>query len=134
MSSTHTGFTSLTIPFNASEFVCSACQKKYKKQSGLSRHLSIVKRYNISCNNLDNLSELNNEKFKNILVYLIYQKLPHGFKKGGRQLVSHACTEHQFFNIFKGHIYHHSNRNVYKCIFRESAGYQILGKILNNPL
>jgi hypothetical protein len=117
MSSTHTGFTLLTTPFNASEFVCSACQKKYKKQNGLSRHLSIVKRYNIPRNNLVNLSELNNEKFKNILVYLIHQKLPHGFKKGGRQLVSHVCTEHQFFNIFKGYIHHHSNRNVYKCIF-----------------
>jgi hypothetical protein len=76
-----------------------------------------MKRYNIPRNNLDNLSELNNEKFKNILVYLIHQKLPYGFKKGGHQLVSHACTEHQFFNIFKEHIHHHSNRNIYKCIF-----------------
>lgn len=123
-------------PFTIStlEFFCSTCQKKFKKQSGLSRHLTIVKKYNILHNELDNLSETNNKKFKSILVYLIHRKLPNGFKKGGRQLVSLACTEHQFFDVFKGHIHHHSNRNVYKCIFRGSAGYQTLSEVLNNPL
>ncbi|POG57686.1 hypothetical protein GLOIN_2v1824366 [Rhizophagus irregularis DAOM 181602=DAOM 197198] len=137
MSSTNTSFASLTTSFttSTSEFICSTCQKRFKKQSGLSRHLNIVKKYNIPRNDLDNLSETNNEKFRSILVYLINRKLPHGFKKGGRQLVSLACTEHQFFNIFKGHIYHHhSNRNVYKCVFQGSSGYQILSEILNNPL
>ncbi|POG82809.1 hypothetical protein GLOIN_2v383838 [Rhizophagus irregularis DAOM 181602=DAOM 197198] len=112
MSTLTTSFTT-----SASEFICPTCQKRYKKQGGLSRHLSIVKRYNISHSDLDKLPETNNEKFKSILVYLIHRKLPHGFKKGGRQLVSLACTEHQFFDIFKGYIHHHSNRNVYKCIF-----------------
>ena len=127
---------SLTTPYTIStlEFFCSICQKRFKKQSGLSRHLTIVKKYNIPHNDLDNLSETNNKKFKSILVYLIHRKLPSGFKKGGRQLVSLACTEHQFFDIFKGHIHHRSNRNVYKCIFRGSAGYQTLSEILNNPL
>ncbi|GBC47241.2 uncharacterized protein OCT59_002129 [Rhizophagus irregularis] len=131
-----TNMSTLTTSFttSASEFICPTCQKRYKKQGGLSRHLSIVKRYNISHSDLDKLPETNNEKFKSILVYLIHRKLPHGFKKGGRQLVSLACTEHQFFDIFKGYIHHHSNKNVYKCIFRGSAGYQILSEILNNPL
>ncbi|PKC61154.1 hypothetical protein RhiirA1_466946 [Rhizophagus irregularis] len=98
---------SSTIPLiTTSEFSCSACQKIFKKQSGLSRHLTIVKKYNIPRNNLDNLSETNNKNFKNILVYLIHCKLPNGFKKGGRQLVSLACT----------------------------IGYQTLSEILNNPL
>ncbi|EXX59483.1 hypothetical protein RirG_188660 [Rhizophagus irregularis DAOM 197198w] len=126
---------SSTIPLiTTSEFSCSACQKIFKKQSGLSRHLTIVKKYNIPRNNLDNLSETNNKNFKNILVYLIHCKLPNGFKKGGRQLVSLACTEHQFFDIFKGYIHHHSNKNIYKCIFRGTIGYQTLSEILNNPL
>ncbi len=55
-------------------------------------------------------------------------------RNGDYQLVSLACTKHQFFNIFKGYIHYHSNRNVYKCIFQESAGYQRLSEILNNPL
>ncbi|CAB4437108.1 unnamed protein product [Rhizophagus irregularis] len=109
MSSTNTSFASLTTSFttSTSEFIYSTCQKRFKKQSGLSRHLNIVKKYNIPRNDLDNLSETNNEKFRSILVYLIHCKLPHGFKKGGRQLMSLTCTEHQFFNIFKGHIHHH---------------------------
>src|SRR5215211_883451 len=103
MSSTITGSTSLTTLFTTpttpfitptSEFCCSACRKRFKKKSGLSRHLTIVKNYNIPRNDLDSLSETNNKKFQNILVYLIHRKLPNGFKKGGRQLVSLACTEH----------------------------------------
>ena len=108
--------TPLTTP-STSEFFCSICQKSFKKQSGLSRHLSIAKKYNIPRDDLDSLSDENNKNFKNILVYLIHRKLPNGFKKGGRQLVSLTCTEHQFFDVFKGHIHHRSNKNVYKCIF-----------------
>src|SRR4051794_7143971 len=125
--------TPLTTPFTAG-VLCSICQKSFKKQIGLSRHLAIVKKYNIPRDGLDSLSENNNNKFKSIMVYLIHRKLPNGFKKGGRQLVSLACTEHQFFDIFKGYIHHHSNRNVYKCFFRGAAGYQALSEILNNPL
>src|ERR1044072_5085932 len=77
---------------STSEFSCSVCRKSYKNQNGLFRHLAIVKKYNISRNSLDGLSETNNEQFKNILVYLIYRKLPNGFRKGGCQLVSLACT------------------------------------------
>jgi hypothetical protein len=106
----------INIPCN-SEFFCSACRKSFKKSSGLSRHLAIVNKYNIPRNDLDSLSETNNKKFKNILVYLIHRKLPNGFRKGGRQLVLLACTEHQFFDIFKGYIHYRSNKNVYKCIF-----------------
>ncbi|PKY48543.1 hypothetical protein RhiirA4_464175 [Rhizophagus irregularis] len=113
---------SSTIPLiTTSEFSCSACQKIFKKQSGLSRHLTIVKKYNIPRNNLDNLSETNNKSFKNILVYLIHCKLQNGFKKGGHQLVSLACTEHQFFDIFKGYIHHCSNKNIYKSIAANCA-------------
>ncbi|PKC08758.1 hypothetical protein RhiirA5_416549 [Rhizophagus irregularis] len=87
---------SSTIPLiTTSEFSCSACQKIFKKQSGLSWHLTIVKKYNILRNNLDNLSETNNKNFKNILVYLIHCKLPNGFKKGGRQLSRRFYDEEQ---------------------------------------
>ncbi|PKK65102.1 hypothetical protein RhiirC2_786635 [Rhizophagus irregularis] len=142
MSSTNTSFASLTTFFttSTSEFICSTCKKRFKKQSELSRHLNIVKKYNILHNDLDNLSETNNKKFRSILVYLIHRKLPHGFKKGGRQLVSLACTKHQFFNIFKGHIHHHhSNRNSQKFYDNKQQTYVILFSDLlqylkNNPL
>ena len=91
-----------------SEFSCPVCQKNFKKSSRLSRHLTIVNKYNISRNDLDSLSETNNKKFKHILVYLIHRKLPNGFKKGGRQLVTLACTEHQFFDVFKGYIHYYN--------------------------
>src|SRR3954466_6932229 len=106
-----------TTPFATptSEFSCFICRKSYKNQKGISRHLAIVKKYNIPLTSLNGLSETNNEQFKSILVYLIHCKLPNGFRKGGRQLVSLVCTEHQFFDIFKGYIHHRSNNNVYKC-------------------
>ena len=93
-----------------------------------------MKKYNIPRDDLNSLSENNNNNFTNILVYLIHRKLPNGFKRGGRQLVSLACTEHQFFDIFKGHIHHRSNKNIYKCVFRGADGYKELSKILGNQL
>ncbi|PKK60254.1 hypothetical protein RhiirC2_793597 [Rhizophagus irregularis] len=55
MSSTNTSFASLTTSFttSTSEFICSTCQKRFKKQNVLSRHLNIVKKYNIPRNDLD---------------------------------------------------------------------------------
>ncbi|CAB4434535.1 unnamed protein product [Rhizophagus irregularis] len=89
-----TNMSTLTTSFttSASEFIYPTCQKRYKKQGGFSQHLSIVKRYNILHSNLDKLPETNNEKFKSILVYLIYRKLPHRFKKKSHQLVSFASN------------------------------------------
>src|SRR5947207_11252612 len=133
MSSINISSTPLTTP-STSEFFCSICKKNFKKQIGLSRHLTIVKKYNIPRVDLNSLSEKNNQKFTNILVYLIHRKLPNGFKRGGRQLVSLACTEHQFFDIFKGHIHHRSNKNIYKYVFRGADGYKALSKILGNQL
>ncbi|PKY54602.1 hypothetical protein RhiirA4_473495 [Rhizophagus irregularis] len=136
MSTFTTSFTT-----SASEFIYPTCQKRYKKQGGFSQHLSIVKRYNILHSNLDKLPETNNEKFKSILVYLIYRKLPHRFKKKSHQLVSFACTEYQFFNIFKGYIYHYSNRNIYNQKFydKKQQTYVVLFNgppeyLKNNPL
>lgn len=136
MSSINIASTLLTTP-STSEFLCSICQKSFKNQRGLSQHLAIVKKHNTPHDDLDSLSEKNNKKFKNILVYLIHRKLPNGFKRGGRQSVSLACTEHQFFDIFKGHIHYRrlrSNKNVYKCVFRGVNGYKALGEILDNQL
>src|SRR2546423_11862493 len=133
MSSINISSTPLTTP-STSEFFCSICKKNFRKQIGLSRHLAIVKKYNIPRDGLDSLTETNNKKFKNILVYLIHRKLPRWFKKGGRQLVSLACTEHQFVDIFKGHIHYRRNKNVYKWAFRGTNGYKALSKILDNQL
>ncbi|POG78174.1 hypothetical protein GLOIN_2v1870697 [Rhizophagus irregularis DAOM 181602=DAOM 197198] len=87
---------------------------------------------------LDKLPETNNEKFKSILVYLIHRKLPHGFKKGSHQLVSLACTKHQFFDIFKGEIlnnplwgqkFYDEEQQTYVILFNDPPEH-----LKNNPL
>ncbi|GES84296.1 hypothetical protein GLOIN_2v1882315 [Rhizophagus clarus] len=126
------------VTVSITEFFCSTCQKQFKKQKELIRHLAIVKKYNIPCNNLDKLSELNNKKFKNILVYLIHHKLPNGLKRGGRQLVSLACTKHQFFDVFKDEIlnnhlwdrkFYDEEQQIYVVLFNDPPQH-----LKNNPL
>src|SRR5437763_17088603 len=100
MSSINISSTPLITP-STSEFFCSICKKNFRKQIGLSRHLAIVKKYNISRDGLDSLIETNNKKFKNILIYLINQKLPKRIKKNCRHIISLHCTKHKFVDIFK---------------------------------
>src|SRR2546429_6022206 len=51
----------------------------------------------------------------------------------GKKLVSVPCPESIFFSVFSGHIHYYSKaKGNYKCIFRGSDAYQILGEILNS--
>ncbi|CAI2194561.1 17629_t:CDS:2, partial [Funneliformis geosporum] len=107
------------IPFISScifELSCSVCQKSFKKSSGLSRHLGIVNKYNITRNDLDSLSETNNTKFKKY------------------SSVFDSPTEHQFFDVFKGHIYYrrkfyNEEQQTYVILFDD-----LLQHLKKNPL
>ncbi|GES99713.1 hypothetical protein GLOIN_2v1774494 [Rhizophagus clarus] len=82
-----------------SGFECNVCRKAFKSKSGLTRHLNIVKKYNISRSDLDILPENTTRQFKGILVHYIRKKLPRGYKKLGKQTVSVPATESQFYAI-----------------------------------
>ncbi|PKY35372.1 hypothetical protein RhiirB3_421081, partial [Rhizophagus irregularis] len=84
--------------------------------SGLTRHLNVVKKYNIL----------------RILVYYIRKKLPRGYKQLGKQTVSVPATESQFYAVFKNYIHYYSTRKgFYKYIFREVSANQMLANILD---
>ncbi|GBC03880.1 hypothetical protein RclHR1_05390002 [Rhizophagus clarus] len=125
-----TPITPTTTTIN-SGFECNVCRKAFKSKSGLTRHLNIVKKYNISRSDLDILPENTTRQFKGILVHYIRKKLPRGYKKLGKQTVSVPATESQFYAVFKNHIHYYSARkNVYKCIFHGVISNQILADIL----
>jgi hypothetical protein len=113
-----------------SGFECNVCRKAFKSKGGLTRHLNIVKKYNISRPDLD-MPKNTTQQFKGILVHYIRKKLPRGYKKLGKQTVSVPATESQFYAVFKNHIHYYSARkNVYKCIFHGVSANQVLADIL----
>ncbi|GBC16431.1 hypothetical protein GLOIN_2v1774494 [Rhizophagus irregularis DAOM 181602=DAOM 197198] len=115
-----------------SRFECNVCRKLFKKKSGLTRHLNIVKKYNISRSDLDILPENTIQQFKSILVYYIRKKLPRSYKQLGKQTVSVPATESQFYAVFKNHIHYYSaRRGFYKCMFCGVSANQILANILD---
>lgn len=114
-----------------SRFKCNVCGKLFKRKGGLTRHLNIVKKYNITRSDLDILPENTIQQFKSILVYYIRKKLPKGYKKLGKQTVSVPATESQFYTVFKNHIHYYSARKgIYKCVFHGVLANQVLANIL----
>jgi hypothetical protein len=112
-------------------FECNVCRKVFKRKGGLTRHLNIIKNYNISRSDLDTLPENTIQQFKGILVHYIHKKLPRGYKRLGKQTVSVPATESQFYAVFKNHIHYYSSRKgIYKCIFHGDSANQILANIL----
>ena len=114
--------------------VCTICCKTFHKKAGLSRHFTIIRKYNHRPNGLERLPESNNIKFKKLLIYLIHRKLSNGFKKSDRQVISLPCTQNQFFDVFQGHIHYKRHDTSYICTFRGATRNRTLGEILGNPV
>lgn len=114
-----------------SRFECNVCEKQFKSQSGLTRHLNIVVKYNVLRPDLDILPENVIHQFKEILVHYIHKRLPRGYKQLGKQTVSVPATESQFYAVFKNYIHYYSaKKKIYKCIFRGGSSNQVLANIL----
>ncbi|CAG8852767.1 3205_t:CDS:1, partial [Gigaspora margarita] len=97
---------------------------------GLARYNSIIKKYNQS-SRIVRIPNKVLKKFKQTMVFLIYQKLSNNFKYMGHQSFYASCSKSLFFGVFQGHI-HYSKANVYKCIFREQNAYQTLAQVFDS--
>ncbi|GBB89335.1 hypothetical protein RclHR1_01600007 [Rhizophagus clarus] len=114
------------------EFKCMVCEKQFKSKRGLSRHKSIICKYNETTEQ-EKIPDFLTDKFKEDIVYLIHKHLNKSLKNVGLQVVSMACPRSLFQEIFKNYIHYSIKQTgVLKCIFRGSTGYQELANILKN--
>ena len=86
------------------EFKCTVCKKQFKSKHGLSHHKSIVRKYNETPEQ-EKIPDFLTDKFKEDIVYLIYQHLNKssknvGLQEGSLKIVQKGILFLEFFLLF----------------------------------
>src|SRR6266496_842074 len=92
--------TSNNAPCN--KFECRICGKIYKRNSGLTRHMTAIKDANSVKPTVYDLPEKAIEETRQVLVYHIKERLKQHLRHVGNVHIMVSCTESQFFGVFKG--------------------------------
>nr|CAG8659559.1 13023_t:CDS:1 [Entrophospora candida] len=130
-------FTVLTPPSSPTcalqHYECAVCKILYKTKSGLTRHNTIVRKYNLRREGLCRLPSEVITEFKAYLVHVIQSKLKGHFSRSGRQAISFPCLESLFFGVFEGYIHYYNYRSGnYKCLFQGLDAYTQIANLLGN--
>lgn len=115
-------------------YECKTCKASYKSKSGLTRHNTIVQRYNTRREGLYILPSEAISEFKAQLVHVIQGKLKGHFSQSGKQTISLPCLESLFFGVFEGYIHHYNYQTgSYKCFFQGPDAYTQIADLFDNP-
>ena len=115
-------------------YECTICKASYKTKAGLTRHKTIVQKYNVRREGLYTLPLEAITDFKAYLVHTIQNKLKGHFSGSGRQNISFPCLESLFFGVFEDHIHYYNYRSgSYKCFFQGPNAYSQVSNLFSNP-
>ena len=115
-------------------YECKICKASYKSKSGLTRHETIVRKYNARREGLYILPLEAINEFKTQLVHVIQGKLKGHFSQSGKQTISLPCLESLFFGVFEGYIHHYNYQTgSYKCFFQGPDAYTQIANLFDNP-
>jgi len=113
---------------------CTVCKASYKSKSRLTRHKTIVQKYNMRREGLYMLPMEAINEFKAQLVHVIQGKLKDHFSQSGKQTISLPCLESLFFGVFGGYIhYYNYQTGSYKCFFQGPDVYTQIANLFDNP-
>uniref|UniRef100_U9T5Z5 C2H2-type domain-containing protein n=1 Tax=Rhizophagus irregularis (strain DAOM 181602 / DAOM 197198 / MUCL 43194) TaxID=747089 RepID=U9T5Z5_RHIID len=113
---------------------CNICKTSFKSQSGLTRHNTIVQKYNTRREGLYTLPLEAINEFKAQLVHVIQGKLKDHFSQSGKQTIYLPCLESLFFGVFEGYIHYYNYRTgSYKCFFQGPDAYTQIANLFDNP-
>ena len=77
----------ISPPSSPNNTECTICKKHFKSNCGLSRHKSIVRKYNETPASQEKIPNFLINKFKENIVYLIHRRLSKNSKNTGLQTV-----------------------------------------------
>lgn len=114
-------------------YECKICKASYKSKSGLTRHETIVRKYNIQREGLYTLPPEAINEFKAQLIHVIQGKLKGHYSQSGKQTISLPCLESLFFGVFEGYIHHYNYQTgSYKCFFQGPDAYMQIANLFGN--
>ncbi|CAB4437849.1 unnamed protein product [Rhizophagus irregularis] len=132
---TSTTTPTITQTTNTNEYKCSECQKIFKNKAGLTRHNTIIRKYNTLREGLPVVPTDLTKLFKNDLIYFIHHRLPSGFKNAGKKLFRGKEGEEKLNQIFGstdwGIKYYNQNQRTFIVLMDNNVSHQ---KTETNPL